>query len=53
MSVRFAYLAVVRIFGWLAMLARSDHAKDAEIFYPASPGRCTPAPGEDTEAVLG
>ena len=31
MSVRFAYLAVVRIFGWLALLARSDRAKDAEI----------------------
>lgn len=31
MSLRFAYLAVVRLFGWLAMLARSDRAKDAEI----------------------
>jgi len=31
MSIRFAYLAVVRIFGWLALLARSDRAKDAEI----------------------
>ena len=28
---RFAYLAVVRMFGWLALLARSDRAKDAEI----------------------
>ena len=31
MSLRFAYLAVLRIFGWLALLARSDRAKDAEI----------------------
>ena len=25
------YLAVLRVFGWLALLARSDRAKDAEI----------------------
>jgi hypothetical protein len=31
MSLRFAYLAVLRIFSWLALLARSDRAKDAEI----------------------
>jgi transposase len=30
-SLRLAYLAVLRMFGWLALLARSDHAKDAEI----------------------
>jgi hypothetical protein len=30
-SQRFAYLAVLRVFGWLALLARSDRAKDAEI----------------------
>ena len=29
--MRFAYLAGLRVFGWLALLARSDHAKDAEI----------------------
>ena len=29
--MRFAYLAVLRLFGWLALLARSDRAKDAEI----------------------
>jgi putative transposase len=28
---RFAYLAALRVFGWLALLARSDRAKDAEI----------------------
>src|ERR1039458_2386893 len=31
MTLRFAYLAVLRVFGWLALLARSDRAKDAEI----------------------
>ena len=30
-TMRFAYLAVLRVFGWLALLARSDRAKDAEI----------------------
>ena len=31
MLIRFAYLFMVRVFGWLALLARSDAAKDAEI----------------------
>ena len=31
MSLRLAYLAVLRVFGWLALLARSERAKDAEI----------------------
>jgi putative transposase len=31
MSLRIVYLAVLRVFGWLALLARSDRAKDAEI----------------------
>jgi hypothetical protein len=31
MTLRFAYLAVLRVLGWLALLARSDRAKDAEI----------------------
>jgi putative transposase len=30
-SLRFAYLAVLRILGWLALLALSDWAKDTEI----------------------
>jgi len=30
-SLRLAYLGVLRVFGWLALLARSDRAKDAEI----------------------
>ena len=32
MTLRFACLAVLRIFSWIALLARSDRAKDAEIF---------------------
>ncbi len=31
MTLRFTYLAVLRVLGWLALLARSDRAKDAEI----------------------
>ena len=31
MSLRFAYLAALRVFSWLALLARSDCANDAEI----------------------
>ena len=31
MSLRLAYLGLLRVFGWLALLARSDRAKDAEI----------------------
>ena len=30
-SMRFAYLAVLRVLGWLVLLARSDRVKDAEI----------------------
>jgi putative transposase len=30
-ALRLIYLALVRVFGWLALLARSDSAKDAEI----------------------
>lgn len=34
MSLRLAYLAVLRVLGWLALLARSDRAKDTEILIP-------------------
>ena len=31
MLIRLIYLFMVRVFAWLALLARSDAAKDAEI----------------------
>lgn len=31
MTLRFAYLAVLRLFSWIALFARSDMAKDSEI----------------------
>jgi hypothetical protein len=33
-SLRFACLAVLRVFGWLALLTRSGRVKDAEIRAP-------------------
>jgi hypothetical protein len=45
-------MAVLRVFGWLALLARSDRAKDAEILsWP--PARRAPTQCWGTEAVVG
>jgi hypothetical protein len=53
MSLRLAYLAVLRVFGWLALLARSDRDKDAEILRrPANPKLRDPD-AANTDADLG
>ena len=53
MSIRFAYLTVIRIFGWLALLAQSDRAKDAEILMLRHQVAVLRRQVGDTEAVLG
>jgi len=44
---------VLRAFGWLALLARSDLAKARRDPHTAPSGRRAAAPGQDTEAVVG
>ena len=43
--MRLAYVAVLRVFGWLALFARSDRAKDAEIQWVPIFSTCTLGPG--------
>ena len=52
-TLRFAYLAVLRLLGCMALLARSDLAKDAEILGLAPSGRGAPVPRRHAETVLG
>jgi putative transposase len=43
MLIRLVYLLMVRVFGWLALLAREDNAKDAEILSCGRRSRCCAA----------
>jgi putative transposase len=52
MLVRFIYLFMVRVLGWLSLLARSGAAKDAEILVLRHEVAVL-APGRPPEAGLG
>jgi len=43
MSLRLAYLAALRVFGWLALLTCPDRAKDAEILILRTNSPCSSA----------
>lgn len=50
MSLRLAYLTALRVFGWLALLARSDRAKDAEFAIPHGTDPSDLYPDDETTA---
>jgi hypothetical protein len=52
-TLRFTYLALLRLLGWIALFAWSDLAKGAEILIPAPPDRRAPASRQSTQADLG
>ena len=53
MPLQFGYLAMLRVLGWLTLRARPGLRQRRRDPHPAPPGRRAPAPGKDTEAVLG
>jgi hypothetical protein len=52
-SIRAAYLAVLGVFGWLALLDQSDRAKDAEILILRHQVAVLQRPGQGPTAVTG
>jgi hypothetical protein len=55
MSLRLACLAVLRAFGWLALIARSDCAKDADSAWRRRPGgrvHRRPGPAETPDTLI-
>jgi hypothetical protein len=53
MCVRLLYLIMVRVFGWLALLGRSETSKDAEIMVLRHKIAGAPASGRPAQAGLG
>lgn len=53
MSLRLAYLTVLRVFGWLALLARSSRGKDAEILILGHQVAVLQRQAQDSEPVVG
>jgi len=49
-AFRLAYLMLARVLSWLALLARSDAAKDVEIGSPPHSTQCSPAPTSASSA---